>query len=332
MDPVTHLAVGALGGQALRKPLRRDKHVLVFCLLAAWLPDIDNFIGILGPEFYLIHHRGLTHSFLGAILLAALFVWIFRWFVPSFSFIRGFVLVYLLIALHIFLDLITSYGTQIFFPFTNARYAVTSVFIIDPIYTLVMLFCMYRSAKYLKTRKTLALLGLAWVFIYPAFNLGVRYGLEYYLEQRFVREGVAFNAFDVSTDVLSPFFWKVIVDQGDAYQLGGVNVFKLRQPLTFTRYEKADNNLFREFGQISSLFATYHWFFDFPIMRTEQIEKETLITFGDLRFATAAPFLQHQRNNDQLPFTLTMVLDEQQKPVRYQYQRRGREQVVLLIE
>lgn len=327
MDPVTHLAAGALGGQALRKPLRRDRHLLVFCLLAAWLPDIDNVIGFLGPEFYLVHHRGLTHSFLGAVLLAALFVWIFRWFVPSFSFKRGFVIAYLFIALHIFLDLITSYGTQIFFPLTNTRHAITSVFILDPIYTFVMIYLVYRSAKHLKTRKMVALIGVAWIFVYPAFNLSVRYGLGYHLQHRLRQEGMEFTRLDVSTDALSPLYWKVIVDEGDSYQISGINVLKLRRPLEFTRYEKADDALFQQFEQFSSLFSTYAWFFDFPVMQTEQTEQETLITLGDLRFATMAPFLQGLRNNDQLPFALTVVLDEHQKPVRYYYQRPGRERI-----
>lgn len=327
MDPVTHLAAGALGGQALRKPLRQDKHLLVFCLLAAWLPDIDNFIGVLGSEFYLIHHRGLTHSFFGAVLLAAIFAWGFRWFVPSFSLKRGFVLAYLFIALHIFLDLITSYGTQIFFPFTNTRHAITSVFILDPIYTFVMIYLVYRSTKNLKTRKAAALLGVVWVFAYPAFNLSIRYGLEYHLEHRLRQRGMEFTHLDVSTDALSPFYWKVIVEEGDSYQISGINVLKLHQPLKFTRYEKAADALFQEFEQFSPLFSTYAWFFDFPVIQTKQHEQETLITLGDLRFATMAPFLQGLRNNEQLPFALTVVLDEHRKPVRYYYQRPGQEKI-----
>ncbi|MBD3326546.1 hypothetical protein GF339_18320, partial [candidate division KSB3 bacterium] len=63
MDPVTHITAGVLGAQAIRRPLR-DRYFLLFCILAAWLPDIDNLIGFLGPEFYLVHHRGLTHSVL----------------------------------------------------------------------------------------------------------------------------------------------------------------------------------------------------------------------------------------------------------------------------
>jgi inner membrane protein len=85
MDPVTHLAAGAIGAQAIRKS-RRDRRLLVFCILAAWLPDIDNFIGFLGMEFYLVHHRGLTHSFIGGVLLAAVFVGMFKLFARSLSF------------------------------------------------------------------------------------------------------------------------------------------------------------------------------------------------------------------------------------------------------
>jgi DNA polymerase-3 subunit alpha len=47
--------------------------LLLFCVLASWLPDIDNLAGFFGPEFYLVHHRGVTHSFLGGLLLAVVF-------------------------------------------------------------------------------------------------------------------------------------------------------------------------------------------------------------------------------------------------------------------
>lgn len=120
MDIFTHITAGAIGAQAIRRP-RRDRYLLLFCILAATLPDIDNFIGFWGQKFYMIHHRGLTHSFIGGILLVAIFVGIFKLFVKPFPFKRGLLLAYLFIALHIFLDLITSYGTQIFSPLSRTR-------------------------------------------------------------------------------------------------------------------------------------------------------------------------------------------------------------------
>lgn len=328
MDPFTHITAGAIGAQAIRNPQQRDRYLLLFCILAAWLPDIDNFIGFLGTEFYLIYHRGLTHSFFGGILFATVFVGIFKLFVKPFPFKRGFILAYLFIALHIFLDLITSYGTQIFFPLTNARYALTSVFIIDPIYTLVMIYFMYRTFRSPKTRKIIAIAGMIWIFLYPAINLGIRYTLQQHVENRLKSEGMEFTRIDVSTDALTPFFWKAIIDDGTSYRVGGVSLLKPNAPISFTNFQKADHALFQEFGKSSSVFNTFAWFFDYPVMKTETSGTHTMITFGDLKFISTVSFIQNLRGNEELPFSLTAILDENRQLVGYIYHRPGRPETI----
>ncbi|MCK4469305.1 MAG: metal-dependent hydrolase, partial [Desulfobacterales bacterium] len=77
MDPITHITAGVLSSQVVPKPFSR-RFIILFCIIAAWLPDIDNLAGLIGPEFYLIHHRGITHSLTGALLLSILLVAIFR--------------------------------------------------------------------------------------------------------------------------------------------------------------------------------------------------------------------------------------------------------------
>ncbi len=342
MDPLTHITAGAIGGQALRKPYKKDRALLVFCILAAWLPDIDNFIGFWGTELYLIYHRGFTHSFIGGIVVAAVFTWIFNAFVKLFSFRRGFLIAYLFIALHIFLDLITSYGTQIFAPLTNARYAMTSVFIIDPIYTLVMIAILCFSFKSLlafsfeslKVRKKIAIAGLLWIFLYPATNLGIRYTLEYHTEKRLKREGIEFVRLDVSTDILSPFCWKVIVDQGDTYHIAGIRLLKPNAPLEFISYRKADPMLFQKLGKSAPVFRTYAWFFDFPIVKSETSEngEETLMTIWDLRFASTLAFIRRaMQENGEQPFALRAVLNEENRLIRY-YDHRGAEIVITRLK
>ena len=324
MDPVTHICAGALGAQTLRKPLRRDRYILVFGILAAWLPDIDNFISFLGPELYLIHHRSLTHSFFGGILLAAIFTWIFRIFVKDLSFRRGFLLAYLFILLHIFLDLITSYGTQILFPFTNTRHTLACVFIIDPLYTLVMTYVLFRSIRVPEQRRPLlATIGFVWVLMYPMLNLGIRYGLETRVEKQLSRRQVAFQHVSLSPDVLSPFFWKVIVEHEKSYEIGGLNLFRPLAPLDFETFQKAGPEVFLDLARDVELFKTFAWFFDYPIMNTIQNGETTSITFGDLRFASTLPFLQGQRG-ETLPFALTAVLDKDGELLEYHYHRPGR--------
>lgn len=317
MDPVTHIVSGAIGGQAVRNPHRRDRYLLVFCILAGWLPDIDNFMGFLGTEFYLIYHRGFTHSVFGGLLLAAILTGIFKLFISSFPILRGFLLAYALTLVHIFLDLITSYGTQIFFPLTNTRYSITSVFIIDPLYTLVMGYLLYKSFRSVKIRKTFAIAGLIWVFLYPTINLGIRYTLHHHIEKTLSDKGMIFDNIDVSTDVFSPFFWKVIVEDATSYQIGGLSLFDPTRPLDFTQYTKADPQLLQQFGTQEPLFNTYAWFTDYTIMQEEQSGQETKIIFSDLKFSTTVPFLQKFQENRESPFALIAIIDQNRRLVRY---------------
>ncbi len=331
MDPVTHISAGALGAQFLRKPLRRDRYLLIFCMLAAWLPDVDNFIGFLGPELYLIHHRSLTHSFFRGILSAAIFTWLFRAFVKSLPFKRGFSIAYLFISLHIFLDLITSYGTQIFYPFTNARYTLACVFIIDPLYMIVMGYFLFRSVRASEQRRpSLARIGLVWVLMYPMLTLGIRYGLEAHVERQLARRHAAFELVSLSPDALSPFFWKVIVEHEDSYEIGGLNLFRPLASLSFTSFQKAGPALFLNLARQAELFKTFAWFFDYPVVNTVRNGATTLVTLGDLRFASTLPFLQNLRG-ETLPFALTAVLTEEGELLEYHYHRPGRDKMVYRV-
>ena len=76
MDPVTHIASGGLGGRALRDYFP-GRSFTFYVIAAAMIPDIDNFVGIGNPELYLIHHRGITHSFLGGLVVACLLAGLF---------------------------------------------------------------------------------------------------------------------------------------------------------------------------------------------------------------------------------------------------------------
>ena len=81
------------------------------------LPDLDALFELGGPVFGFVHHRGITHSLLGgaglALLGAALLWSVWR----SHPYWRVTRLVYLGVLLHIGMDYLTSYGTQIFLPF-----------------------------------------------------------------------------------------------------------------------------------------------------------------------------------------------------------------------
>ena len=72
MEPVTHFLTGACIGRAGLN--RKTAYATLAAVLAAEAADLDVFWGFRGPVDELQHHRGFTHTFLGAVAMAAIVV------------------------------------------------------------------------------------------------------------------------------------------------------------------------------------------------------------------------------------------------------------------
>jgi membrane-bound metal-dependent hydrolase YbcI (DUF457 family) len=157
MDTITHGIVGALIGKAIfagrdepavdGRPARSDRGArvaIVACTLGAIFPDIDTFAGPLArnPLAIMEWHRNITHSLvmlpLWALLLALLMSAVARWREwQSPSLARLFLIYDVGLASHIFLDVITSFGTMVWSPLRYTRVTLDWTFILD--FTLVAL-------------------------------------------------------------------------------------------------------------------------------------------------------------------------------------------------
>src|SRR5271163_2344129 len=68
MEPVTHFLTGACLARAAFN--RRTAYATLAMTLAAEAPDLDVLWAFRGPVAALQHHRGITHTFLGAPFIA----------------------------------------------------------------------------------------------------------------------------------------------------------------------------------------------------------------------------------------------------------------------
>jgi inner membrane protein len=137
MDPPTHALLGATIGTTLFG--RRLGAGAAWCgAVGSLLPDADliavPFAGPLGEWRY---HRGLTHALLfGPIVGSAVGAW---WWRRSGDRWRWVALFVLALVVHPLLDALTSYGTQLLWPFSHRRFAFDAVAIIDLLYTAPLL-------------------------------------------------------------------------------------------------------------------------------------------------------------------------------------------------
>ncbi len=141
MDPVTQGILGAVGAVLVAKP-EHKKTAAVLGALAGMSPDLDVLIASdTDPLLALEYHRQFTHSLLfipiGAAICAVLMY--FALFRNWLSFKLTYIYCLAGYATHALLDACTTYGTQLFWPLSNARVAWNNVSVVDPLFTLPLL-------------------------------------------------------------------------------------------------------------------------------------------------------------------------------------------------
>jgi membrane-bound metal-dependent hydrolase YbcI (DUF457 family) len=153
-DNLTHGLAGALLAQTGFEQ-RYGPAATVALVVGTELPDLDFLFALGGPVLSFVHHRGMTHSLLGGAglaLLGALLMWrLFR----EHAYWRLVLLTYLGVVLHIGMDSLTSYGTQVFWPFDPGHYTADAVFIMDYFYTglLVVALLLIRMVRQQRRRQ-----------------------------------------------------------------------------------------------------------------------------------------------------------------------------------
>ncbi|HUW98454.1 MAG TPA: metal-dependent hydrolase [Acidiferrobacter sp.] len=129
MDVVHHMSIGGVGFVALAAQ-GQELAALGF-LVGSVLPDLDVVFMAAGRRFYLKHHQGPTHSLLlapfYAAALAALMAFQIGWiWVLFLGLLAGLVA-------HILLDVLNTFGIQLFWPLTKRRFCLDALFFVDTI-------------------------------------------------------------------------------------------------------------------------------------------------------------------------------------------------------
>jgi inner membrane protein len=320
MDTVTH----GLAGWLIARAVPSDpghKEATAAVVIGSVLPDADNVASLLGSELYLRIHRGVSHSLAGmavtSLLVAFLLYRYGKW--------KDLKKLYLLVLLgqlsHIALDLITSYGTQIFQPFSDARVSFDLLFVIDLAFTGIIVLGLVLS-RYRPWRARVALAALAIYLGFAAFlheraeeavrSAAVLHGVpvvsswalprlgeirslpdlvpgrraEAAVEPRGGLSVPAVSAISGEKGIpfpVGPFAWSGFVDDGSTYLRAEVD------PVDGAIDWRERMPRGRDLPEVKALahvqdVRTYLWFARFPAAYVSTVDGKTVVTFFDLRF------------------------------------------------
>ena len=221
MDPISQGTVGAAFAQTEANKNNIAK-ISIVGFLAGLAPDLDVLIrSSTDPVLFLEYHRQFTHSLffipLGALIVSA---FVFPLVRKSLSFKATYVASFLGYATHGLLDACTSYGTLLFWPFSNERITWNNISIVDPLLTIPAFILLAVAIKTKRRRFSFLIVG--WIVSYLALGL-VQY-------ERALSSGLKLaqsRGHSAERMTLKPSFgnlilWKSIYQHGDRFYVDAI--------------------------------------------------------------------------------------------------------------
>lgn len=138
MDSISHLTIGStLAGLLTNIPEISNHHefmlpITVSCVVGSLAPDLDVMTR-LKPELYLRYHRGASHSMILFPLWSLLVTGLLSACWTNIPFLLLWLSVSVGYVVHIALDVLNSYGTQIGYPFQPDRKGYHVLPLFDPV-------------------------------------------------------------------------------------------------------------------------------------------------------------------------------------------------------
>jgi inner membrane protein len=240
VDTVTQIGLGAAVGEAV---LGRQigRRALVWGGICGLLPDLDVLVPLGDAVRDFTYHRGPSHSLFVLAAFTPLMVYgILRTHPQTAAHrIRWRWLVFLAFATHVLLDCLTVYGTQIFWPLPTPPVMWSTLFIIDPAYSLPLLAGVL--AAMIMSRQTTrghtlnaACLAISTVYIF--WSIGAKIHVENIARESFRQQGIGHSALLTTPTAFNTLLWRVVAMDGDGYAEGYYSLLDGSREIRMTRY------------------------------------------------------------------------------------------------
>ena len=216
MDPVSQAAFGAGFSQSLATRHKQLSALLVGAV-AGMAPDLDILIrSEEDPLLFLEFHRQFTHALIfipvGALLCALVLQPLVR---KQLAFSQTCLFALAGYASHGLLDACTSYGTQLWWPFSNERVAWSVVSIVDPLFTLPMLILLILAVR--RQNRRLAMAALVYAVLFLAFGIVQHHRAETALQHLAAERGHQPQRIHVKPSFANRHVWKLMYEYDGRY-------------------------------------------------------------------------------------------------------------------
>lgn len=247
MDSVSQFVLGAsvsMAAMGRRVPLWQSALAGAAC---GTLPDLDVFLDHGDAIRNMTLHRTETHALLWLTLISAPLGWLIAGlFRQPVGWQQWWLAVWLALITHPLLDLMTVYGTQLGLPLTDYPYAIGSIYIIDPLYTLPLLICLAvalwrRGEQGLRWNR----IGLTLSTLYLVWSVLIQSVASWQVKSDLTRQGIPVDKVLVTPTAFNTLVWRIVVMAPDRYGESYWSLFSPRRALA-VKWQPRGENLFRD--------------------------------------------------------------------------------------
>ncbi len=330
MDTFTHALTGAVIARAIDDE-KVGKWGTVAGLAMGLFPDSDFVLGLFNRHFFLQYHRDFTHSILLIPFYALFFSWLFVKISKRPCFWSFYKICLPVLVSHVILDLLTSYGTMIFSPFFEHRFAWDLVFIIDLIFSGIIFFPLLVSLFWKRKAQWICRGSIVGLTIYILF-CWVQHDRAIGQTKTFV-QNLKEEVIQVASlpQPVSPFRWANYVETRDKVYQGFVDLLikepvlpgnrpseniskfsllleKLRrlyyppEKIEYHSWQKLGPSPWVEKALVTEGVKFYYWFARFPVVKSvNSRDGRHRVEFMDVRFLVpeiSLPFLYYVEFDD----------------------------------
>ena len=240
MDSLTQILLGAsvaelVIGRAI------GRRAAIYGAALGTLPDLDVLISYGGPVENFTYHRGFSHSLLVLTAAAPVIGWALHKVQALASLKQWIAMTWLVLITHVLLDAMTVYGTQLFWPITEYPVSGSSIFIIDPAYTIwlaigVLAVVLLSRTEWTGYRVNVA--GLALSCIYLVWTVGAKAHVTGIAERSLQDQGIAYSKLLSTPAPFNTLLWRFVAMHPDGnYSEGYYSLINDGPEVRFDRFD-----------------------------------------------------------------------------------------------
>ncbi|WP_371185918.1 metal-dependent hydrolase [Thalassotalea maritima] len=240
MDSITQAALGATIAGAVAGKHCNGKVLFAGAALGT-LPDLDVLIDYGDIVSNTIKHRGFSHSLLVLLPFSLLLAWLSNKLINHeyWCFNKLLLLIASVLITHPLLDYFTTYGTQLTWPMTG-YYARSSIFIIDPLYTVPLLVAIFVCWRAPNKGRLYCAGALCLSTLYVLWSLIAQQQIKQRVAINLTALGLSANPTLITPMPLNTLLWRIVILDGDQYLEGMASLLDDGQDIHFTRHQRGD--------------------------------------------------------------------------------------------